>query len=56
MTFVTHTLALSAGVIIGLIIHATFSTEDNVWKSDAIQNGCAYYHSQTGEFTWKESK
>jgi len=30
------------------------SVRSDGWKAEAIKNGAAYYHPQTGDFTWKK--
>ncbi len=43
------TIIFLAGVLLG-------DSVQSIYKAKAIKNNCAYYHSQTGEFTWKEGE
>lgn len=37
--------------ILGMILAAILMSLE--WRKDVIKHGAAYYHSQTGDFTWK---
>lgn len=49
--------AFMEGIFLGAILMffamAMCVVAFDVQKSDAIKHGAAYYHPETGEFTWK---
>ena len=49
--------AVGFGVLLGVVVTATAMciTFNNcgVTHTEAIKHGAAYYHPETGEFTWK---
>lgn len=51
--------AFLTGIVVGIILAglATVIIVSNfgVSKCDAIKHGAAYYHPETGKFTWKKS-
>lgn len=40
-------------VMIFLMISVILPISDNTWQKDAVKHQAAYYHPETGEFTWK---
>lgn len=47
---VDYFIGVGSGIVLGLIFAINTGQENNT----IIEKGYAYYHPQTGEFTWKE--
>lgn len=47
-------ILIVACVTCAIAIPTTAGVEANRWQKEAIQHGAAYYHPDTGKFTWKD--
>ena len=48
--------AITALSILSLFLLVAFQIQSNVYKEAAIENGCAQYSPQTGNFEWRLRK
>lgn len=50
--------AILIGIILGALVGASgmASFQEFKWERQAIEHKAAYYHGETGAFTWKKSE
>ena len=52
----TSEIIYLSGVVLVATILATASFSNSIWEQEAVDNGVARYHPDTGEFEWTNVK